>query len=217
MSLTERKKTASESNLLVLDVESSAETNHYEKMLKTIPSVAKQDWARPLWIFIYTLLATYPDHPSVETQLHTYNFLIALQAVMPCSTCAEHFLAHLSSPGFRESLKSKIGFAKWIFHVHNDINLRTNKPTLSFEQSIDVVSQLVVWPREWDMPTPRVEPDGSIKRNFNAKKLTGKTNIRYVGTQKVMNQYWWIGVLYGIVCIGLGFGIGMLIEQNKKK
>lgn len=215
MSLADRKKSASESNLLVLDVESSAEMNRYEKMLKTLPPVAKQDWARPLWIFIYTLLATYPDNPSIETQQYAYNFMIALQAVMPCPTCAEHFLAHISSPGFKEALKTKLGFAKWIFHVHNDINLRTNKPTLSYEQSIDVVSQLINWPREWDMPTPRVEPDGTLKKSYLKDKnvMTGRTNIRYVGTQKVMNQYWWVGLLYGMICLGLGVGIGFLIKK----
>jgi hypothetical protein len=185
-----------------------------EKLLKSLPTVAKQDWARPLWIFIYTLLATYPENPSFEKQQHMYNFLIALQAVMPCSSCAEHFLAHLSSPGFRDALKTKLEFARWIFHVHNDINLRTNKPTLSFEQSIDVVSQLVNWPREWDMPSPRVEPDGTPRRNAIH---AAKTNIRYIGAQRVMNQYWWVGLLYGLICVGLGIGLGFLIPNVNKK
>ncbi len=215
-SMEDRKKSASESNLLALDVESDPEIEKRLQLLKSLPQISKPDWSRPLWIFLYTILSMYPDNPSQETQQYLYNFLIALQAIMPCNTCAEHFLAHLSSPNFKEALTSKYNFSKWIFHVHNDINLRTGKPTLSYEQSIDVVAQMITWPREWDMPTPRVEPDGSARRNLSSKRPTGRTNIRYLGAGQVMNRYWWVGLVSSIVFISIGFGIGYLVKSKVK-
>jgi len=208
--MEERKKSASESNLLALDIESNPETERQIMLLKTLPQISKLDWARPLWIFLYTILSMYPDNPSQETQQYLYNFLIALQAIMPCNSCAEHFLAHLSSPNFKDALTSKYNFSKWIFHVHNDINLRTGKPTLTYEQSISVVSQMITWPREWDMPVP--VPISSQKSGIQ----TGKTNVRYLGAGKVVNRYWWVGLVSSIVFISIGFGIGYLVKSKIK-
>lgn len=216
MSMEERKKSASQSDLLELDIESDPDMEKYSVLLKSLPQISKPDWSRPLWIFLYTILSTYPDKPTQETQQYLYNFLISLQAIMPCHTCAEHFLAHLSSPNFKDALTSRYNFAKWIFHVHNDINLRTGKPTLSFEQSVDVVSQMITWPREWDMPTPRVEPDGSMRKDLASKRNTARTNIRYMGASHVMNKFWWVGLLSSILLISIGFGIGFAVKSKSR-
>jgi len=92
-------------------------------------------WGEPAWIFLHTITLSYPTCPSEQDKENYKQFFIALQHVLPCTTCKAHFNGHLKKyPLSNEVLSSKEKVIKWLIDVHNAVNITTNKPTMSYNE-----------------------------------------------------------------------------------
>jgi len=89
-------------------------------------------WGPPAWKFIHLLTLNYPNTPSFEDKYKYKEFIIALQRVLPCYTCSQHFEKKIKDTNFNDILKSRESLFEWFVDVHNDVNKRNNKKLWSY-------------------------------------------------------------------------------------
>ena len=89
-------------------------------------------WGPCAWLFLHCITLNYtPDKHCTKGYV---AFFKNLQHVLPCGTCRTNYAELIKSGEFKltdDLFDSRRSLVKWLFHVHNAINLRTGK-TLTF-------------------------------------------------------------------------------------
>lgn len=98
-------------------------------------------WGSPAWIFIYCIVNTYPENPSLTEKLHYKNFFDSLQFILPCKICRKHYLEWLNINPIYKYLKNKQSLKSWLFLLHNNVNLRLNKKCFQDLETSDLIMQ----------------------------------------------------------------------------
>lgn len=93
------------------------------------------EWGPALWQSLHAISFTYPESPTPSDQSAYYNFFTALQYVIPCVKCRGHYATMLTESPIR--LESQEALARWLVDRHNEVNVRTGKPTLRYEDVRD--------------------------------------------------------------------------------
>ena len=84
-----------------------------------------QYWGPLLWR-MYHLMA---EIPIDSTQLKLWKHILHSTAlVMPCEKCREHLSHHLHTNPITEDIR------KYLWNLHNQVNIRNESPTFSYEQ-----------------------------------------------------------------------------------
>jgi len=89
-------------------------------------------WGPPAWKFLHLLTLNYPNSPSFEDKYKYKEFIIALQRILPCYTCSQHFEKKIKETNFNDILKSRESLFEWFVDVHNDVNKQNNKKQWSY-------------------------------------------------------------------------------------
>jgi hypothetical protein len=89
-------------------------------------------WGPPAWKFIHLLSLNYPNKPSFEDKYNYKEFILSLQKVLPCETCARHFKKNIENSDFEKILKSRESLFEWFVDVHNSINKQNKKKEWSY-------------------------------------------------------------------------------------
>jgi hypothetical protein len=98
-------------------------------------------WGPQLWFFLHTISFNYPLEPKNEDKEKMVSFLYGLQAVIPCKICRDHFKRNLAeSP---PKLDSRKDFAEWMIDAHNEVNGRTGKKILTYDEAIGIWEQKI--------------------------------------------------------------------------
>ena len=93
-------------------------------------------WGPGAWKFMYNITLAYPDNPNPNTKSQTYNFFTSLSAVLPCETCRYNFSQHIQKyPLNNDILSSRDNLINWLIDIHNQVNISTGKPILSYESA----------------------------------------------------------------------------------
>jgi len=91
-------------------------------------------WGPHYWFFLHTIAITYPLHPNTNTKKRYYDFLhIHLPLFIPIEAIATHFSSLLNEYPVTPYLDSRDSFIRWMHFIHNKINQKLEKPTLSLE------------------------------------------------------------------------------------
>ena len=77
------------------------------------------------WKLFHTILARYPDNPSVEEQNTLSQYIYLFAQVYPCGDCSRHFQKLLSKNP--PQVKSRKTAALWGCDIHNKVNKRLGK------------------------------------------------------------------------------------------
>ncbi|OBA20953.1 hypothetical protein METBIDRAFT_14193, partial [Metschnikowia bicuspidata var. bicuspidata NRRL YB-4993] len=95
-------------------------------MPKMANETLKAKLGNSAWHLFHTVLARYPDEPTVleKTTLKLYIHLFA--QVYPCGDCARHFSQLLKK--YPVQVGSRKTAALWGCHIHNKVNERLEKP-----------------------------------------------------------------------------------------
>lgn len=86
---------------------------------------AKAELGRATWKYLHTVMARFPDKPTVEESSALKSFISLFQRLYPCGECAEHFGTILKK--FPPQVSSRSAAAVWACHVHNEVNKSLNK------------------------------------------------------------------------------------------
>ena len=98
--------------------------------------VAKFDirhWGPSAWDFLHTATFAYPDAPCAADRNAAREFFTHLGAMLPCVHCRTHYQQWIRSNPVRT--ESREVLARWLVDAHNDVNRRTGKREVSFEEA----------------------------------------------------------------------------------
>ncbi|KAL1957854.1 hypothetical protein VTO42DRAFT_5419 [Malbranchea cinnamomea] len=85
----------------------------------------KAELGRSTWRFLHTMMAQYPDEPSLEEQETLRSFIYLFARLYPCGECAAHFQEHLAK--YPPQVSSRSAAAGWLCFIHNEVNKMLKK------------------------------------------------------------------------------------------
>ena len=95
-------------------------------------------WGPSGWIFLHHITLGYPDKPTDVDKQNMKNCFYFVGKVLPCSKCRSNYNEHVSRfPLDNKALSSRENLVKWLIDIHNEVNKKTNKPVLSYEDAIE--------------------------------------------------------------------------------
>lgn len=95
-------------------------------------------WTNQFYSFLHTLSlykhTTYIDIDGI------CNAIWELQHIIPCHECKLHYIDFVKNNNLKAYIESdaRFGFFKWSVDLHNNINMKTNRPELSFEEALKI-------------------------------------------------------------------------------
>jgi hypothetical protein len=90
-------------------------------------------WGPPAWVFLHCVSLTYPKNPSREDKLHYRTFFESLVHVLPCKLCRKEYLDWIRAHPIQPHLSSRKKLSLWLIQLHNNVNLKKNKPLVASE------------------------------------------------------------------------------------
>ena len=102
-------------------------------------------WGKSYWDVIHIILLQYPENPTPEDKDAVRQFFELLKSIMPCQTCTSHY-AHnlLQFPLSDDILSSKNKLIEWGLTLENEVNSRTGKKNITYDDLIKKYSPHVI-------------------------------------------------------------------------
>jgi len=89
-------------------------------------------WGPPAWLFLHTITFNYPNNPTETDKLNYIKFFEALQFVIPCPICREHYTKNIIKIPIRANSRDEL--IRWLIDIHNSVNISSFKPTMSYDE-----------------------------------------------------------------------------------
>ena len=90
-------------------------------------------WGPNFWFTLHTVTLAYPDNPTYADKRRYNDFFVSVQHILPCKKCREHYRLHLDNSPISISLDNKESLVKWLFDLHNQVNISLNKPVMEYQ------------------------------------------------------------------------------------
>ena len=90
-------------------------------------------WGPHYWFIIHTVAMTYPKVPGSTTKKRYYTFYKELPYFLPHRKSRKLFTDILDKFPITPYLDSKESLIKWTHFIHNKVNLKYNKPTVTYK------------------------------------------------------------------------------------
>jgi hypothetical protein len=88
-------------------------------------------WGPHYWFFLHTLAMTYPNHPNTVTKKKYYEFIQNLPLFLPVENISGEFSKLIEKYPITPYLDDRESFVRWMHFIHNKINEKLEKPTMS--------------------------------------------------------------------------------------
>jgi hypothetical protein len=93
-------------------------------------------WGPHYWFVLHTIALKYPLHPTKAIKKKYYDFIHNLPLFIPIENMANHFSSILDLYPVTPYLDSRESFIKWMYFVHNKINISLNLPEKTLDESL---------------------------------------------------------------------------------
>ena len=95
------------------------------------------NWGPHLWFYLHNCSANYPMNPDQETKEAMISYLLSLGYTIPCKECSIHYKRMIDSYKYKlpEICSSRERLFNFIVDLHNQVNVRTNKPIMNIENA----------------------------------------------------------------------------------
>ena len=91
-------------------------------------------WGPSYWFFLHTVAFNYPLHPTtIQKKIH-FRLFHNLHEFLPNKSIGNLFVKLLDKYPITPYLDSKADLIKWVHFIHNKINIRLDKPTLTLSE-----------------------------------------------------------------------------------
>ena len=97
-------------------------------------------WGSHAWLFLHTITLNHPDSPTKFDKEHYQNFFENLSHVIPCDVCRSHYKQNIRKNPIQ--LDSKETLTKWLYKIHNLVNIKNGKDEFSYDKFIKKYSDL---------------------------------------------------------------------------
>jgi len=91
-------------------------------------------WGPHYWFFLHTVAMCYPHRPNTITKKKYYEFIHTIPMFIPIENIASHFSQLLDQYPVSPYLDSRDAFIRWMHFIHNKINQRLEKPSISLSK-----------------------------------------------------------------------------------
>jgi hypothetical protein len=91
-------------------------------------------WGPPYWFFLHNVAFNYPNYPTtIQKKIH-YRLIHNFHEFIPNKTIGSLFLKLIDKYPITPYLDSQKDFIKWMHFIHNKINIRLDKPTITLSE-----------------------------------------------------------------------------------
>jgi hypothetical protein len=101
-------------------------------------NISPRLWGESFWKMMHFVTLSYPDsnqNISEQDKTHVKDFFLSVKNVLPCENCRLHFEQNLEKFPLNDNiLSSKDNLIKWLVDIHNEVNIRTGKSTMTVSQ-----------------------------------------------------------------------------------
>jgi hypothetical protein len=91
-------------------------------------------WGPHYWFFLHTVAMCYPHRPNTITKKKYYEFIHNIPMFIPIENIASYFSQLLDQYPVSPYLDSRDAFIRWMHFIHNKINQRLEKPSISLSK-----------------------------------------------------------------------------------
>jgi hypothetical protein len=91
-------------------------------------------WGPHYWFFLHTVAMCYPHRPNTITKKKYYEFIHNIPMFIPIENMASYFSQLLDQYPVSPYLDSRDAFIRWMHFIHNKINQRLEKPSISLSK-----------------------------------------------------------------------------------
>ena len=91
-------------------------------------------WGPHYWFFLHTVAMTYPHHPNAVTKKKYYEFIQNIPIFIPVEQISGEFSKILDKYPIAPYLDNRDSFIRWVHFVHNKINEKLEKPTITLNE-----------------------------------------------------------------------------------
>lgn len=88
-------------------------------------------WGPHYWFFLHTIAMTYPHHPNAITKKKYYEFVQNLPLFIPVEEISKEFEKLIDKYPITPYLENRDSFTRWMYFIHNKINEKLEKPSIS--------------------------------------------------------------------------------------
>jgi len=91
------------------------------------------EWGPSAWKFLHKITFHYPDVPTSQQRISAEEMFLSLIHLLPCDECSEHYKTEISQNFPDTTSKQTLG--NWLVNLHNKVNVRLGKPTMTYEHA----------------------------------------------------------------------------------
>lgn len=105
-------------------------------------------WGPHYWFMMHTVAFHYPNHPTaIQKKIH-YRWIHHLPELIPNKSIGSMFSDLLVQHPISPYLDNREDLIKWTHHIHNVVNQKIGKPTLTLQEHYDEFQQYLESPHE---------------------------------------------------------------------
>ena len=93
-------------------------------------------WGPHYWFVLHTIALNYPLNPNDTAKKKYYDFIENFPLFIPVPDMANSFSKLLDSHPVTPYLDSRESFIKWVYYIHNQINLSIGIPEKSLDETL---------------------------------------------------------------------------------
>ena len=91
-------------------------------------------WGPHYWFFLHTVAMSYPKRANTVTQKKYYELIQNFPLFIPVEANATYFSKLLDEYPVTPYLETRDSFIRWTHFIHNKINERLEKPTITLSK-----------------------------------------------------------------------------------
>jgi hypothetical protein len=84
-------------------------------------------WGEPGWVFLFSVVANYPNNPEIDIQHNYSRFFYHLRWVLPCESCMTNYEKHFRRWPIDQYLDSRARLFQWLVIIYNEVRLSLGK------------------------------------------------------------------------------------------
>jgi hypothetical protein len=94
-------------------------------------------WGPHFWFVLHSIAETYPLHPNAITKRKYYDTIQNFPLFLPDQKMGDRFAEMLLAYPVSPYLASRESFMRWVWFIHNKVNVHIGKPAISREEAYD--------------------------------------------------------------------------------
>jgi hypothetical protein len=125
-----------------VDSETSTDIQAKWEPIGTANTANPSVWGPAFWFSLHNGAAKYPINASPIYVERIKNFILGIPYILPCDNCSDHarnYIAKRESE-LNEICKHRSSLFAFFVDMHNMVNVRLNKPTMSVDEAYKIYS-----------------------------------------------------------------------------